>query len=55
MKFKIHILLFVFSAVTLIIGIYQFTKNETWEPILSIIYFLMFLMGAIISLKNNEK
>ena len=49
MKSKIHILLFVFSAIALIIGIYQFIKGETWEPILSIIYFLMFLIGGIIS------
>jgi hypothetical protein len=55
MKSKIHILLFVFSAVALIIGIYQFIKSETWEPILSIIYFLMFLFGAIVSLKKDKK
>jgi len=54
LRSKIHIWLFVFSAVALIIGIYQFIKGETWEPILSILYFIMFLVAGIFNLKKKK-
>jgi hypothetical protein len=55
MKSKIHILLFAFSLIALIIGIFQFVKGETWEPILSLIYFLMFFVGGMVNFLKRKK
>jgi len=55
MKSKIHIMLFTFSAIAFFIGIYQFTKSETWEPILSLIYSLMFFIGGMVNNLRKKK
>ncbi len=55
MKFKLSILLFVFSAVSLIIGIYQIVNGRTWELVLSMIYSLMFFIGGMIDKTKNKK
>lgn len=55
MKFNIPVLLFLFSAVSLLIGVFQFVNGEVWEPLLSLIYSLVFFAGGMISKPKKEK
>ena len=55
MKFRLSILLFVFSAVSLIIAVYQIVNGKTWELVLSLIYTLMFFIGGIVDITKNKK
>jgi hypothetical protein len=55
MKHNIPILLFAFSIISLVIGIFQFTEGEIWEPVLSLVYSLVFFAGGMVSKPKNTK
>ncbi|MCG6915611.1 hypothetical protein LJE86_17010 [bacterium BMS3Abin03] len=55
MKSKIYMLLFVFSIISLIIAIYQFTKGSNLEAILSLVYSVVFFTVGIINKNNLRK
>ena len=49
------ILFFIFSIIALLIGVFQFISGETWEPLLSLFYSLVFFAGGIISRFKDSK
>ena len=55
MKFNIVILLFSFSIISLLIGIFQFTEDRLWESGLSLVYSLAFFTGGMINKVRNSK
>jgi hypothetical protein len=52
---NIPILFFLFSFIALIIGVFQFINGEIWEPLLSLVYALVFFAGGMISRFKDSK
>ncbi len=49
------ILLYVFSITSLIISIYQFAGNKTFDGVLSLIYSSIFMTGAVYNHRKIRK
>ena len=49
------ILFFIFSIIALLIGVFQLISGETWEPLLSLVYALVFFAGGMISRFKDSK
>lgn len=55
MKLNIPFLFFSFSLISLLIGVFQFIKGETWEPLLSLVYSLVFFAGGMAGRSKKVK
>lgn len=49
MKKKLYILLFAFALISLGVSVYQFNKGITWEAVLSVVYFAVFLIAGLLN------
>jgi hypothetical protein len=52
MNKKLHIILLIATAISLLIAVYQFIIDETLFGSMSILYAMVFLVGAILNKKK---